>query len=101
MYLPTEVLGDVDRWANGSYRSKIWGRYGLVDSVDVDQNWYGTQVLGITVGPAYLSMANIDDATSVWKDFMKVPEIQAAMERAGSAGQGALSDGNPPLPQVR
>jgi hypothetical protein len=85
MFLPNEVMTDMTDWYNGAYHDKIWGRYGFVDSIDLDQDWYSNMVLGITVGPAYLSLANTDDSTSVWKTFMQIPAIQNAMSRARTA----------------
>jgi hypothetical protein len=82
MYLPTEVLSDAAKWRSGPHKSKIWGRYGFVDSIDLDRKWYSKNVLGITVGPAFMSIANMSEATSIWKDFMKIPEIKTALKRA-------------------
>jgi hypothetical protein len=69
-------------WLEGPYKKKIWGRYGFVDSIDLDQNWFATSVLGITVGPTYLSLANLSESTSVWRLFMQIPEIKAALRKA-------------------
>lgn len=85
MFLPQEVMADMTEWVNGPFRDRIWGRYGFVDSLDVDQNWYARVVLAITVAPAYMSLANMEDSTSVWNTFMKIPEIQNAMSRAQTA----------------
>lgn len=82
MYSPFEVLGDLQRWYEGPHKAKIWGRYGFVDSINLDRDWYAKNVLGITVGPAFMSFANMSAATSIWQDFMKIPEIQNAMKRA-------------------
>ncbi len=82
MFMPTEIISDMTDWMNGKFAPQIWGRYGFVDSIDIDQNWFARTVLGITVGPAYLSLANLDDRTSLWLKFMAIPEIQAAMARA-------------------
>jgi hypothetical protein len=85
---------------NGPYRNQIWGRYGFTDSMDLDQNWFSPHVLGITVGPEYMSLANTSDATSFWKDFMKIPAIKKGLERA-IASQGTVSNTNGTLPQAR
>lgn len=79
MYMPTDVMGDLNKWAQGPYKTKILGRYGFSDSINLDRNWYSQNALGITVGPAYLSMANMNHGTSVWKDFMRIPAIQRAL----------------------
>jgi len=82
MYTPFEVLSDIDRWYKGPHKEQIWGRYGFVDSINLDRNWFSQNVLGITVGPAYMSFANIKPETSIWQDFMKIPEIKLALKRA-------------------
>jgi hypothetical protein len=85
MYDPTTVLDDASAWMASPYRSSIWGRYGFVDSIDLDQHWFADRVLGITMGPIYMSLANTDDATSIWRGFQTIPEIQNALRRAAQA----------------
>lgn len=82
MYTPFEVVSDAERWYAGPHKEKIWGRYGFVDSINLDLNWFSQNVLGITVGPAYMSFANLKPETSIWQDFMKIPEIKLALKRA-------------------
>ncbi len=86
MFMLRKCWEDATAWYNSSHRSKIWGRYGFTDSIDLDENWIGSRVLGITVGPAYMAMANIHEETSFWKEFMQIPEIKAGMDRAKAAG---------------
>jgi hypothetical protein len=86
MFMPDTVLADLGEWMKSPYRDRIWGRYGFSDSIDIDQDWFGSRVLGITVGPEYMSLANIGDDTSFWKEFMQIPEVKAGMEKAKSAG---------------
>jgi hypothetical protein len=87
MFMKDDVLQDMARWIEGSYRHQIWGRYGFIDSLDLDHNWFGQEVIGITVGPEVLALANLQESTSVWKDFMKIPEIQSGLRRAQLAGK--------------
>ncbi|HEX4923841.1 MAG TPA: glucoamylase family protein, partial [Bdellovibrionales bacterium] len=82
MFTPDEVLGDLSRWLSGPYRDVIWGRYGLVDSLDLDKKWVSRRVLGITAGAAYISFANLDGPASIWAGFMRIREIQNALKRA-------------------
>lgn len=79
-----DVLADLSGWLGGAYKSHIWGRYGFIDSLDLDRNWFGQEVIGITVGPAFLAQADRDEETSVWKAFMKIPEIKSGLARAAS-----------------
>lgn len=77
MFAPDEVYSDVSRWSKDQ---KVWGIYGLVDSLNVSQNWYSPYVLGITKGPEYLSSVNAENATSLWYEFMSIPSIKKAMQ---------------------
>jgi hypothetical protein len=93
MFMPAAVMQDIRAWKQGPYAAQIWGRYGLTDSVDIAHPWFSPTVLGITVGPEYLSLANTRTETSVWADFMKIPAIQTALTRAGTAMHGLASQG--------
>lgn len=85
MYLPDSVLRDAAAWMEGPYSKSLWGRYGFVDSIDLDKGWFSNMVLGITVGPIYMSLADMKEETSIWKTFMKIPEIQKGMAIAAQA----------------
>ncbi|MBX3039639.1 MAG: DUF3131 domain-containing protein [Bdellovibrionaceae bacterium] len=85
VFSPSEVLSDATKWLEGPYKDRVWGKYGFVDSVDLDKDWFSNMVLGITVGPAYMSLVNTDYETSIWKTFMEIPEIKKGLERASRA----------------
>lgn len=82
MFTPALVIKDLKSWLTGPYRDVIWGRYGLVDSIDLDKSWAARRVLGITVGAAYISFANINGSSSIWARFMRLREVQNAVKRA-------------------
>lgn len=81
MFLPNEVMSDANDWMNGPYAKNIWGRYGFSDSIHLSKGWFDHSVIGITVGPIYLSLANMDEDDAVWKGFMALPEIRRALAR--------------------
>jgi hypothetical protein len=87
MYMPETILQDLSSWRSGPYGHLVWGRYGFIDSLNLDRAWFAPVVLGITKGPEYLSLANIEPRTSLWKDFMSIPAIQRGLARAASAAQ--------------
>jgi hypothetical protein len=82
MFWPEQVLTDMATWFAGPYRSKIWGRYGFTDGLNLDQNWFSDRVYGITVGPEFMALANLNPKTSIWRDFMAIPEIKSGLARA-------------------
>jgi hypothetical protein len=89
MFAPAVVLGDVVRWCRGPYGRRLWGRYGLADGINLDQGgpqgWISPKVHGITVGPGYLALANLEEATSVWRDFMANQHVRRGLNAAASA----------------
>lgn len=69
------------RWIRGHYPA-AWQRYGYVDAFDPLTGWYDTDVLGIDLGISML-MAENYRTQLIWNTFMKNPEAQTAMQRAG------------------
>lgn len=61
---------------------KAWSRYGFVNAFNPLKNWYDTDVVGIDVGITMLMAENYRTGF-VWNTFMKNPEAQRGMERAG------------------
>jgi hypothetical protein len=59
-----------------------WSRYGFVDAFNPLKNWYDTDVIGIDTGITMLMAENLRTGF-VWDTFMKTPEAQRGMERAG------------------
>jgi hypothetical protein len=64
------------------YGKRAWTRYGFVDAFNPLTNWYDTDAVGIDTG---ISMLMAENARTgfVWETFMKNPEAQRGMERAG------------------
>lgn len=97
MFEPQTILTDAVRWFDGPYRNQIWGKYGFTDSLDLDHGsngWFAQKVLGVTVGPEFLSLANMDESTSVWKTFMSIPAIQRGLAVAAGAQKTAAATTN-------
>ena len=80
-----------DRYGNGA-----WCQYGFVDAFNPLTNWYDQDVIGIDTG---ITMVMVENARSgfVWDTFMKSPEAQRGMMRAGFQSSPALElqDKNP------
>lgn len=66
----------------GAYREKAWTKYGFVDAFNPLTGWYDQDVLGIDLGITLL-MAENHRTGFVWDTFMKNPEAQTAMQKAG------------------
>jgi hypothetical protein len=66
----------------GRYKEKAWARYGFVDAFNPLDGWYDQDVLGIDLGITMV-MAENKRTGLVWDIFMKNPEAQAAMQKAG------------------
>jgi len=61
---------------------KALSKYGFVNAFNPLKNWYDTDVVGIDTGITML-MAENARTGFVWETFMKNPEAQRGMERAG------------------
>jgi hypothetical protein len=61
---------------------KAWSRYGFVNAFNPLKNWYDSDVVGIDTGITMI-MAENYRTRFVWDTFMKNPEAQRGMERAG------------------
>jgi hypothetical protein len=64
------------------YGARIYGRYGFADAFLPKEAWVNPDVIGIDLGITLLSAENLRTG-HVWAWFMKNPEIQAALARAG------------------
>jgi hypothetical protein len=64
------------------YGAGTWSRYGFVDAFNPLINWYDSDIVGIDTG---VTMVMAENARTgwVWETFMKNPEAQRGMERAG------------------
>ena len=62
----------------------LWSKYGFRDAFNLTSNpdWYGADVLGIDQGPIIIMIENYRTGR-VWERFMRSPEIQAGLTRAG------------------
>jgi hypothetical protein len=59
-----------------------WNKYGFVNAFNPLKNWYDSDVIGIDTGIVLLMAENLRTGF-VWDTFMKTPEAQRGMERAG------------------
>ena len=85
------------RWIYENYKDKVWGRYGFVDSFNLDKDWYSDIVIGIDQGPILLMIENYLTGF-VWRYFMRNRYIQRAMKLVGfEEGSKELIPEKPPL----
>jgi hypothetical protein len=80
-FLPPECMR-VLRTMKSRYGDRTWSRYGLVNAFNPLKKWYDSDVVGIDTG---ITMVMVENARTgfVWNTFMKSPEAQRGMERAG------------------
>lgn len=64
------------------YGSQIWGRYGFANAFNVDQQWYGADVIGIDLGMLLLSLENVHSGL-IWRLLASHPATVRAWQRAG------------------
>jgi len=80
-FQPTATLRVLKHIRN-RYQSHAWSRYGFVNAFNPLKNWYDTDVIAIDTGITMLMAENLRTAF-VWNTFMKSPEAQRGMQRAG------------------
>lgn len=68
------------------FGGKVWKRYGFVDAFNPATHWFDEDVIGIDLGITML-MAENALTGSVWETFMKNPEAQRGLARAGFKSQ--------------
>jgi hypothetical protein len=80
-FTPTASMR-VLRTIKNRYEAGTWSHYGFVDAFNPLKNWYDSDVVGIDSG---ITMIMAENARTgfVWKTFMKNPEAQRGMDRAG------------------
>jgi len=80
-FLP-EATMRVLRTIKNRYGTNAWTQFGFVDAFNPLNNWYDTDVVGIDIG---ISMVMAENARTsfIWDTFMRNPEAQRGMERAG------------------
>lgn len=66
-------------WNN--YNAQLWTKYGFRDAFNLNLNWWGPDVIGIDQGPIIIMIENYRNQ-SVWKRFMKNPDVQRGMAAA-------------------
>ncbi len=104
-FLPRETMR-VLRFIHEKHRAAAWRRYGFVDAFNPGTGWVDDDVIGIDTGISVLMAENARTGL-VWSTFMKNPEMQRAMTRAGfhraeqpsvapaKAGRAVVAEPNP------
>ncbi len=80
-FLPQPCVRVLENIKN-RYGQRAWTQYGFVDAFNPLTNWYDSDVVGIDTG---ITMVMAENARTgfVWNTFMKNPEAQRGMRRAG------------------
>jgi hypothetical protein len=63
-------------------RQNLWTAYGFRDAFNIGAQWYGPDELGIDQGPIVIMIENYR-TQRVWRLFMRNPEVQRGLQRAG------------------
>ena len=80
-FAPAECLAAL-RGMKVAGGERVWGRYGFVDAFNLETQWASPDVIGISVGVTLLMAENLRSG-SVWRTFMRAPEVQRGMKRVG------------------
>jgi hypothetical protein len=86
MFEPDMILRDLQTWCdNPDFGDKIWGDYGPANGINLDYGWISPYALSGIVGPMALSVANLDQTTSVWSLFLKYKPVRDGLLAASKA----------------
>jgi hypothetical protein len=80
-----ELSWDAIRFALERWGDRIWGPYGFRSSYNLLNNYVDPKYVGIELGPMLMLIENYRTGL-IWDLFMKSPEMQNFMERAGIVG---------------
>ncbi len=80
-FIPSSGLPTL-KYMYDNYYSEIWGQYGLTDSFNPKEKWYDSGYVGIDEGNMALMLENFRSG-EVWNEFMKIPYVQTALQKAG------------------
>ena len=79
-----------------TYESKMWGRYGFSDAMNIGKNWFSPLVLAIDQGALLLMIENYRTGL-IWKILGRSEPIQKALKKIGfHQGTMALPWPDPP-----
>ncbi|MFZ1282208.1 MAG: glucoamylase family protein [Ignavibacteriaceae bacterium] len=79
VFEPELVLKTINSM-NEKYGSKLWGKYGIVDSFNPTANWFCDTYYGIVEGPKLLMIENFRSGL-VWNYVMKDKIIQDGLDK--------------------
>jgi hypothetical protein len=77
-------------WNN--YRAQLWSPYGFRDAMNLNLNWFATDVIGIDQGPIVVMIEN-HRTGAVWQRFMQNADVQRGLQRAGFVPAPATDSG--------
>ncbi len=80
-FMPAQTLR-VLKTIRARYGAGTWSQYGLVNAFNPLTKWYDTDVIAIDTGITMLMAENLRTGF-VWETFMKNPEAQRGLARAG------------------
>jgi len=80
-FAPEICLPTIQNWYD-NYKAPLWTPYGFRDGFNLTVGWAGPDVIGIDQGPIIVMIENYRTG-AVWNRFMRNPEIQTGLARAG------------------
>jgi len=81
-FAPEECISALRAMYEENDKEQIWGRYGFVDSFNLEKNWYCDSIVGIDQGAMLLMIENYLTQMP-WNYFMKIKDVRKAMNIVG------------------
>jgi hypothetical protein len=80
-YTPRESMAAL-KFFYRNLGAKIWGIYGFHDGFNETQNWFDPVWMGLNQAVIVVMIENYRSG-AIWKNFMKNPEIEPALQKIG------------------
>ena len=81
VYAPQEAMRALGYFLSKPH-ARLWGRFGFVDALCENRNWYARTYLAINQGPIVIMMENYRSGL-LWTLFMSAPEVRAGLSKLG------------------
>ena len=82
VYTPEQSINAMRYFYDDLEEYNLFGKYGFKDAFNINRGWVAKSYLAIDQGPIVVMIENYRSG-AIWNSFMKNPEINSALDKAG------------------
>lgn len=86
VFTPKQSLKALNYYQSNDELSRINGKYGLMDSYNLEPRWFASDYIGIDKGISLMMLYNFK-CGGIWQQFMANERVQAGMDALGFTAQ--------------